>query len=349
MKKITVIICLVAFSELAAAQSGIVSGTIMNESGTPVSNASVLLQGTQTGVRTDSLGFFNININPNTTLIVSAAGYVADTINIININSKLAVVLKKNIITMQKVVVKESPQNNSNDPAGTMRNQSIGNALQDYVNTQTSTSMGMTRPNNLSTGAFLPQFIHHEDTKGTRYLFDRWVGGIVTDTGNNIIDNKNYLFNYDKVSRGILMAQDMKSAIEINKDQVKAFVLKDQNGNQYIFELASLINNGNFVEQLAKGNKYILYKSIKTKFTKANYHTDGMTESGNAYDEHVDEFHYYISAIGSKDYKEVEFKKKSIKAVLFTETDKLNNYFSQHSEDPIDETFLKGLITFLNQ
>ncbi|HLY69386.1 MAG TPA: carboxypeptidase-like regulatory domain-containing protein [Puia sp.] len=368
MKRMNLIVCFTVFISRLLAQSASVSGKIMNEQGFPVPFASVILQGAKTGVHADSIGFFTINVTANAYLVVTAVGYVGDTVKL-NGENNLSIMLKKNPKNMDKVVINGQTEQKPNSSAAdntTINDQAIGNGLHDtyqnMFNGQTiSSGMGpgggmpsrsvSSSPGfgNTFSGTFLPQFTHTEETRGSKYLFDKWVGGVVVDTANNIIDNKSYLFNYDKISRGILMTQDMKSAMEINKDQVKAFALKSDNGVFYIFEQVPGLENGNFLQQLVKGNKFLLYKSIKTKFIKSNYRTDGLTESGNNYDEYLDEFRYYVLQVGAKDYKEIELKKKSIKSVLSNQTDKVNAYFSQHADDSIDESFLKGLIIFLNQ
>jgi len=297
-------------------------------------------------------------------LIITATGYPADTLNMVSTDSKLTIVLNKNKKPINKAVANSSqnPSSNSNTVQKEVAENTMQDTYQNMFNGQT-TSSGINPVTNKSystfsnapasgstlSGTFLPSFSHEPETKGTRYLFDKWVGGVVLDTGNNVIDNKSYLFNYDKVSRDILLTQDMKKAIEINKDQVKAFALKDEQGTLYIFELIPAVNNGNFVMQLAKGNKYALYKSIKTKYVKADYQTDGMVEHGSPDNQYIDEFHYYVLKNDTKEVKEIEFKKKTIKAVFGTESDKVNTYFSQHADDDINEEFLKGLIIFLNK
>jgi hypothetical protein len=350
--------------EVVDAQTVPVVGTVKDEKGSPIGSASVVVEGQKTGTTTDSLGIFNISISPKTMLIITAVGYLPDTLQTVSEN-RLSVVLKRSVNSLNQVVVRSQGQTNNSDPAEVQRNQSMGATLNDFAyyqhlftgtvvssgNSPGQVIVSMTRTPNQQTytGSFLPVFSHKEDTKGTRYLFERWVGGIVLDTGNNIIDNKGNYFNYDKVSRGLLLTQDFKSVIEVNKDQVKAFDLKDESGKNYIFEQVAGINNGNFVQQLVNGQKYRLYKSINTKFVKENHVSDGMTESGNPYDEYVNEYQYYLVLPGGKDFKKLVLKKKAIKETLNMEAAKVNSYFSQHGDDEINEDFLIGLTLFINQ
>jgi hypothetical protein len=51
---------------------------------------------------------------------------------------------------------------------------------------------------------------------------------------------------------------------------------------------------------IAKGTKYAVYKLTTTKFVKSNYHTDGVTLTGNPYDEYIDKHKYYLVTPGNK-------------------------------------------------
>src|ERR1700745_418659 len=50
-------------------------GVVKNEKNKPIQNASVIVEGEQTGVVTDSLGYFKIDARPNAVLIINADGY----------------------------------------------------------------------------------------------------------------------------------------------------------------------------------------------------------------------------------------------------------------------------------
>lgn len=220
-----------------------------------------------------------------------------------------------------------------------VNSQVIQNTFQDF---------GRAESSNLYGGSFLPQFNHKEDTKGTRYLFEQWAKGSITDTANNVISNANYLFNYDKIAGSLLVTSDKKTVFELNKETIKSFTLNSDT-EQFVFDRIPFINNGNFVQQLVKGDKYYLYKSIRTKFIKSDYHTDGMVESGNPYDEYADQVEYYILASNGKDFKQLQLKKRDIKKAFVAESAKVNTYFSLHRSDMLNENFLNGLIIFLNQ
>ena len=66
---------LMAFSVLVFAQTRTVTGTVTDESGNPIPNASVLIKGTTIGTTTSNAGYFSISVPGNrNTLVVSAVG-----------------------------------------------------------------------------------------------------------------------------------------------------------------------------------------------------------------------------------------------------------------------------------
>lgn len=62
--------------------STIVKGKVMDESGQPVVGASVIVKGEQNGVSSSSDGTFQINVAPNSTLVISFIGYVEQEIKV---------------------------------------------------------------------------------------------------------------------------------------------------------------------------------------------------------------------------------------------------------------------------
>ena len=99
----------------------------------------------------------------------------------------------------------------------------------------------------------------------------------------------------------------------------------------------------------AQKTKYALYKRTTTKFVKANYVSTGLTSTGNNYDEFLDDNRYFVYSEKDKSFAAVDLKKKSIKSVLENEKPKVDEWFSQNGNADIDETFLKGVINFLNK
>ena len=75
MKKIVLIAASLLLSIQLFAQAPKVSGTVFDESGAPLAGASVMVEGTGTGVITDGEGRFTIEAQPSQTLVVEFLGY----------------------------------------------------------------------------------------------------------------------------------------------------------------------------------------------------------------------------------------------------------------------------------
>lgn len=90
---------------MASAQQKKVSGTIKDNNGAPVSNASVLVKGTTTGTATDANGNFSITVNgANAVLEISSVGYHSRDIKV-GQNSHLDITMEGGTDAMQEVVV----------------------------------------------------------------------------------------------------------------------------------------------------------------------------------------------------------------------------------------------------
>ena len=81
-----------------------VRGTVKDVTGEPVIGASILLQGTTSGVVTDYDGNFSIQAPGNGTLVISYVGYITQTIAIQN-RSSLEVILQEDMELLEEVVV----------------------------------------------------------------------------------------------------------------------------------------------------------------------------------------------------------------------------------------------------
>ena len=304
-------------------------GIVKNEKNKPIPYASVIVEGEEKGTVTDSLGFFKIDAKPNSVLIINAQGY----------ESAMEPVNGKDLITA--VLVKESSGNAASGINETIKPQSISNAFQDFSKAETG---------NLYHGSSLPVFTIKENTVGTRYLFDSWVKGKIIDTANREINTYNYVFNYDKMTGKLIATQDKKNVIDVDDIAIDSYCLTNPSGQETMFEKINLINKDKFLVSLVNetNKKYALYKSINTKFIKANFVTNGLIESGNKYDEYADSYDYYI-VYSSGIYKKIELKERSVKQVLVEDKDKVKVFFTQHSGDKLNDSLLSQLILFLNQ
>ncbi len=197
-------------------------------------------------------------------------------------------------------------------------------------------------------GAIINSLNNRENTRGTRFMFNRWLKGTVIDVNGIVINSDSLGFNFDKQEDNLLIKRDASTMISVNSSQVKEFTLSDNN-NSYRFTRIDAIDSSKLLLALVEiKDKYSLYKSVKTKFVKANYQTNGISESGHEYDEYVDQNNYYLLQPGNAGYKVIDLKAKSIKSA-FTNKSKVYDYFGQHIDDTIDENFLVGLVNYMNQ
>ncbi|GAA3920375.1 SusC/RagA family TonB-linked outer membrane protein [Chitinophaga oryziterrae] len=86
------------------AQTRLVKGRVVDESGQPVIGATVKILGTVTGTGTDEKGNFNLTSGGTPTLVFSSVGYKSDTI-IVAGEASVNVVLKNNVSALNDVIV----------------------------------------------------------------------------------------------------------------------------------------------------------------------------------------------------------------------------------------------------
>jgi hypothetical protein len=197
------------------------------------------------------------------------------------------------------------------------------------------------------TGGTVPTFNVKGETVGNRYLFDHWVPGMVTNSHDSVLNYPSVLYNYDKITQSLLMFQDRKVVIEVYPEQIKSFTLKGTN-RDYVFQHIPMIGD-DYLQPLIMSKKYSLYKSVKTRFVKADYSTNGISESGSNYDEFKDMETYYVILPGGREFAKLEPKKKAIKQALPKETAKIEAYFYANNPEFVDEPFMVGLINELNK
>ncbi|PWT72838.1 MAG: hypothetical protein C5B59_14875 [Bacteroidetes bacterium] len=211
--------------------------------------------------------------------------------------------------------------------------------------------------NQYSTSAFmhggvLMSFNNKENTKGKRYYYDGWVKGTLIGEKGRIISNDKYLFNLDKIDGNLLVTEDKSNIIQVDKSEIRYFTLVN-GSDSTSFERVDLIDPKVYLRIITKKGSapgYTLYKTIRTSFVKANYVTDGLMESGNQYDEYVDAEQYFVVLPDGKEFRPIQsLKPKAIRAAFKGEEKRLNEYFDQHSDQPIDEFFLKGLTDYINK
>ena len=131
-----------------------------------------------------------------------------------------------------------------------------------------------------------------------------------------------------------MIAKDAKSYLTADKDKVIAFALKTPD-TSFIFLNVPILSKANYFLLIANGAKYSAYKSIRSRFIKSNYQSNGLVETGNNYDEYVDKETYYWVNEKNKSAGIFELKKKSNLEAFAADKEKTGNYFAQHKHDDI--------------
>ncbi|HWZ17052.1 MAG TPA: carboxypeptidase-like regulatory domain-containing protein [Mucilaginibacter sp.] len=323
-------ILMIAMIQLSIAQIINATGTVKNDQGKPLASALVQENGSTAAIYTDSLGFFSLAVKNNATLVVSCNGYKED---VVPAKNNLVVVLKPGKSALKRMNAPLDPNVARNIPAP------ITNVETGFTTTNIATS---------TAGSLIPSFSHKEETVGSRYLLDNWSNGYVVNTNGAVIKNDMYAYNYDKLNGFLLLTQDRRAAVEVDKDQVKSFTIYNKLDVPLTYEMVPAIDTKHFTQVLSSGDKYRIYKYTQTTFVKSDFKTDGMTSSGNRYDEYVDESSYYVLNVKTSQLQKIALKSKAIKQAFADNADKVKIFYAQHSDDAIDEVFLKNLGDYLN-
>lgn len=312
--------------QLTMAQSITASGTVKNEKGQAIASALIQEEDAKTATYTDSTGFFTIPIKSNATIVVYAKGYKDEKVS-----------PKENLVVVLTPGKSSFKARNLNDP------DKITTTVPDLNITH-----GFTYFNVKEQGGMYTNITRKEDTKGNRYLVDSWAKGYVVDKTGTPIKNDNYSFNYDKINGSLLLTQDKRAAVDVDRDRIKSFTIYNKLDLPETYELITNIDPSHYSQVLSDGSKYKVYKFTKTTFVKANYVTDGMTSSGNRYDEYVDEPTYYVLDVKTSAMQKIALKSKAIKQAFAVDADKVKSFYNAHADDDIDENFLKSLADSLN-
>jgi hypothetical protein len=314
MKKIIFACILGLLSTYTFAQKNNVSGTVNDEQGKPVPFAFIKDAKHNYATFTDMNGGFNIKLDTADRLIVSARNFKGMVVKITpaqNVN----IVMKADGSTTKAV--------NTDD-----------------IFTEKISTEGMSR--NAATGYIAKESSVH----GSRYFFANGVHGYVITTADSIKQDDSHLYNYQKMEGSLLFTDDGKTMKEIDRRLIKMFVLFDDQGS-YVFENAPVIDSKHFVQVLATGSNYKIYKLLATTFFPNDYVSNGMTSSGNNYDEIKDVPVYYAVKLPGGTPQKFTLRSKALKAVFAADAVKVNKYLSGHDSD-IDDAYIKNLGDYLN-
>jgi hypothetical protein len=215
--------------------------------------------------------------------------------------------------------------------------------LRDQINT-----VGSNAPTAFTRGAELTEIHEKEATQGSRFLFPYWTHGYVVNSKDTLIQNPALLFNYDKISGTLLFTQDKKTVLSVDADKVRSFTVFDNLNQRYTFAPVPEIDKTHYLQVIAGGANYRIYKLIKTTFTAANFKSDGVFAEGNRYDEYRDESSYFVLDVKANHIQKLALRKKALKDAFPNDLDKLNKYMKDNDSD-VDDNYLASLGDYMNQ
>jgi hypothetical protein len=319
-KTLSMLLVIISAVQFAKAQGNNMAwGSVQNADGKPLHFVFVGDVANKEGAFTDSLGNFTIPIKSGTKLAFELQGYKDTVVTSINPNSGLLVILK--------------PSNTAAVDTGTL------SAKMQIERSDQVTS--------LNEGGYLAPGHQKGDLRGSQYMCAVFAHGYLINGSDELVYQPNYLFDYDKISGALLLTPNRKTIVNVIWDQVKAFTLYSMNDQRYDFEKVTAIDNSHFLQVIASGPKYKIYKLIRTKFVKADYVNNGAAPHGHDYDEYVDDADYYIVANGGQPQKFTP-KKRTLKEIFAKDADKLNKFMDDNS-GRINDEYLGKLGAYMNQ
>jgi hypothetical protein len=330
-------------SGIAFSQTLDITGSVKNEKRNPLPFALVLDIQANSGIYSDSIGNFKISVKPGTTIKFSLNGY-SDTAIVVQNNASLQVILRSQANPQTGPV---SSTVNTPSPNITVSDAFSGTTYANSTYNSSGSEAGGLDEASFNNGSFFPVSREKEEVHGSRYLFKNWSTGTVLNSKGIMVNNSTYLFNYDKIDGNLLLTHDQKNAIIVDKDQIRSFTIFDQDKKPILFESYPAIDSSHFLEVLVEGIKYKIFKLIKTKLIKANYSTNGIVDTGNPYDEFIDNNIYYLVHVPDNQVTKFSLRKKSIREAFEEEKNKIDRFFNKNS-DTIDDQFLINLGTFMN-
>jgi hypothetical protein len=311
MKK-TLSILLVLFSFLAAkAQNNSITGSVQDETGRLLHFVFVDDGKYKDATFTDSVGTFTIPVHADSRLLFQLDGYRDTLIDADKISPSTQIMLKSSV----NLGIETTPL-----------------SLQTAITSGGGVAVARLRPNLV----------------GSRYMFDTFARGYLTDMSGKQIFDEYCLFNYEKISGFILLTADRQHVMEVDKGQVKSFTLYNRADQRFDFELVPAIDKSHYVQILASGAKYKICRLTKTQFIPGEVAHTAAGDVGSGVDQYVDDVEYYLLDVKSNRSQTFSLRKRSIREAFSKETDKAHKFLSDNRGD-IDDAYLGKLGAYMNQ
>jgi hypothetical protein len=341
MKKLFLFFLLLAATQFGFAQTTTISGTVKDDEKQPVHFAFIKDAKSKAATYSDSLGNYNLVAAPNSFLYVNCVGY-KDTVIKIDNRVNIDIVLRTEVTISAAKTKRAEPNRN----ADAIMQQLTSMERDNFAGP--GKQSGRQQTFQATQGSILVNFYPKGETVGSRYLLKGWMHGYVINSQDSTVQDPNLLFAYDKIGGALLLTKDEQSALEINRATVKSFTIYDNTNTAYTFANVPTIDAAHYVQVLASGNNYNIYKAIKTHIELANYTTDGVMSRGHVSDEYIDEYTYYVYDVKANTFQEIALKKKALKLAFAKDADKLSKFFSDNS-GTIDDFYLTNLGAFMNE
>ena len=100
-----VLACLAALPGRVTSQNAGISGAVIDRTGHPIIGASIIIQNSTRGTSTDTAGRFHLSVPAKAALVISATGYLSQTIAADKVLDGLQVTLQEDITHLDEVVV----------------------------------------------------------------------------------------------------------------------------------------------------------------------------------------------------------------------------------------------------
>lgn len=311
MKTLLSALLLTLTFQIAKSQTNTVTGSVQDENGRLLHYVLIEDSKYKNAVFTDSVGNFSIPLHEGSSLKFQLAGYRDTLVSVDKTNQSLQIVLRSFV---------HLPVDATHLALRTVRTE---NGL---------VAVARTRPNLV----------------GSRYLFDTFSHGFFKDTLGRLINSPFYLFNYEKMGGTLLLTADQKNVMAVDRTEIKSFTLYNNADQRVEFENVPAIDNSHYVQVLAKGNKFNIYKLIKTKFNPSDFENTASGGAGHDYDEYVDDAEYFVFDVQKKQVQKIALRKKSIKDSFTNAGEKVDKFFSGNASK-IDDSYLSSLGDFMNQ
>lgn len=317
--------------QITKSQTSNITGTVTNQQGTPLHFVFVHDQKSTNATFTDSLGNFSVIIKPAAELQFELTGYKDTLISAEKLSANAQIVLRSNGSADGSSTASTAPVGLSTKPITV-----------DYQANENISNAG-------ASGGTITGMAHQKgNVHGNRYLFEDFAHGFVVNAQGGLYANPTYLYDYDKMGGGIMLSVNNGAVSQLDDAQIKTITLFGNGDKTYVLTKVPLIDNGHYVQVLASGAKYNIYKATQTTFVKSDYVNRGVAAHGNDYDEFVDDYTYYLFDVQANQVQKIAPKKKALKAAFAKDADKINKYLADHSGD-IDDAYLTGLGAYMNQ